>query len=79
MLDSGAFTFMRGNAKVDWADYIKRYAEFINKYDVKYFFELDIDNIVGYEKVLEYRKLLERLTQKNAFLFGTNRGEKMNL
>lgn len=64
LLDSGAFTFMRGNAKVDWADYIKRYAEFINKYDVKYFFELDIDNIVGYEKVLEYRKLLERLTQK---------------
>ena len=78
LLDSGAFTFMRGNAKADWVEYIKRYAEFINKYDIKYFLELDIDNIVGYKKVLEYRKLLERLTQKNVFLYGISQGERMS-
>ena len=65
LLDSGAFT-LRQNSKdsVNWVEYIKEYASFINKYDIKYFFELDIDNLVGYEKVKEYRKLLENLTCK---------------
>ena len=65
LLDSGAFT-LRQNSKdsVNWVEYIKEYASFINKYDIKYFFELDIDNLVGYEKVKEYRKLLENLTGK---------------
>lgn len=65
MLDSGAFTFLTSHkGKVDWNDYIKRYAEFINKNDVKLFFELDIDSIVGYDKVLEMRKYLEVETGK---------------
>lgn len=65
LLDSGAFTFMNNyKGKVDWDEYIKKYANFINKYDIKYFFELDIDVLVGLEKVKEYRKELERLTGK---------------
>lgn len=65
MLDSGAFTFMTShNGKVDWNDYLKRYAAFINKNDVKLFYELDIDSIVGYEAVLEMRKFLELETGK---------------
>lgn len=65
LLDSGAFTFLTSHkGKVDWEDYLRRYAEFINKYDIKLFFELDIDPIVGYEKVLEMRKWLERETGK---------------
>jgi hypothetical protein len=65
MLDSGAFTFMTSHkGKVDWNDYLKRYAEFINKNDVKLFYELDIDSIVGYETVLQMRKYLERETGK---------------
>ena len=65
MLDSGAFTFMTSHkGKVDWNDYLKRYAEFINKNDVKLFYELDIDSIVGYDKVLEMRKWLESATGK---------------
>ena len=65
LLDSGAFTF-RQNAKksVDWDKYVEDYINFINKYDIKYFFELDIDPIVGYEKVKEYRKKLEEGTGK---------------
>ena len=48
LLDSGAFTFMSNNKKgVDWNEYVDRYIEFINKHDVKYFFELDIDSVVG--------------------------------
>lgn len=65
MLDSGAFTFMQGSkSSVNWEEYIERYADFINRNSVKKFFELDIDSVVGYEKVLIYRKRLERLTGK---------------
>lgn len=61
LLDSGAFTFMQGKGKkVDWDDYIERYAAFIRKNKVTKYFELDIDSVVGYEKVKEYRDKLER-------------------
>lgn len=66
LLDSGAFTFMN-NLKGDtanWDDYIERYAAFINKYNVKYFFELDIDVIVGIKEVERLRNKLESLTNK---------------
>lgn len=65
LLDSGAFTFMSSHkGKVDWNNYLRRYADFINTYDIKLFFELDIDSIVGYEKVLEMRRWLELETGK---------------
>lgn len=65
MLDSGAFTFMTSHkGNVDWNDYLRRYADFINKNDVKRFYELDIDSVVGYEKVLEMRRWLEAETGK---------------
>lgn len=67
LLDSGAFTFMQSKKNnVNWAEYIERYADFINQNNVECFFELDIDSVVGYEKVLEYRQLLERLTGKQS-------------
>lgn len=49
-------------AKIDWEEYIKKYADFINRNKIKNYFELDVDNIVGYDKVKEYRKKIERLT-----------------
>lgn len=66
LLDSGAFTFMNscGNKKIDWKKYIDDYCDFIIKHDIKYFFELDIDVIVGYEKVKEITKYIEMRTQK---------------
>ena len=65
LLDSGAFTFMSNSKKaVDWDEYLQRYIDFINKYDVKYFFELDIDAVVGYERVKELRRKLEAGTGK---------------
>lgn len=65
LLDSGAFTFMNNSRnKVDFGEYLQKYIKFINKYDVKYFFELDIDNIVGYGKVKQIRTELEQGTGK---------------
>ena len=65
LLDSGAFTFMNSQkGNVDFNEYLTRYINFINKYDIKYFFELDVDSIVGYEKVKQLRKRLENETGK---------------
>lgn len=64
LLDSGAFSFMNSSKTVDFDDYIKKYINFINKYDVRLFFELDLDNILGYNKTLELRKILEFETGK---------------
>lgn len=65
LLDSGAFTlFSSGKTDVDFEGYLDKYIEFINKYDIKRFIELDIDVIIGYEEVLKMRKRLEDETGK---------------
>lgn len=65
LLDSGAFTFMSNTKKgVDWDEYLHRYIEFINRNNIKHFFELDIDSVVGYERVKEIRRKLEAGTGK---------------
>lgn len=65
MLDSGAFTFLNSSKKeVDWNAYLREYADFINENDIKLFFELDIDSLVGYDQVKEMRRQLEEITQK---------------
>lgn len=64
LLDSGAFTFFSSGKKIDWDEYIEKYANFIKEHDVSYFFELDIDSLIGYESVKQYRKKLERLTNR---------------
>ena len=65
LLDSGAFTFMSSKKNhVKWEEYIERYADFICRNKIEKYFELDIDSVVGYKKVLEYRKQLEKLTNK---------------
>ena len=65
LLDSGAFTFMQNSkTHVNWNDYLERYADFINEYNIEKFFELDIDSVVGYDNVLKLRDKLETLTGK---------------
>ncbi len=78
LLDSGAFTFMNKNkGNVNWDNYINNYANFINKYDVKCFFELDIDVIVGINEVERLRKKLESLTNKQCIpVFHKSRGKQ---
>lgn len=64
MLDSGAFTFMSSGKHPSIDSYIERYIDFINQNDVHLFFEMDIDGLIGYEKVKQIRKRLERETGK---------------
>lgn len=54
MLDSGAFSFMQGKGtNVDFYSYLERYIDFVKRNNIKLFYELDIDSVVGYEKVKE--------------------------
>ena len=65
LLDSGAFSFMNGEkGNIDFDQYLERYAEFIKKHNVKYFFELDVDCVIGQEKTYKLKDKLERLTGK---------------
>jgi hypothetical protein len=67
MLDSGAFTFFgQKNKQIDWNEYLERYATFITQNKINLFFELDIDVILGLEKVEAIRKNLEKLTGKQS-------------
>jgi hypothetical protein len=64
MLDSGAFTFLNSGKNVDIEKYVEGYIDFINRHDIKYFFELDIDSVVGYNEVKRIRRKIERRTKK---------------
>lgn len=78
LLDSGAFTFMNSKKKKshNFDEYLTEYINFINKNDIKYFFELDIDSIVGIEEVERLRKRLENETQKKCIpVFHKSRGK----
>lgn len=62
LLDSGAFTYMQGTSVgTNWDGYVEKYAEFVKKYSIKLFFELDIDCIVGLQEVERLRKKLEAI------------------
>lgn len=76
MIDSGAHSFQKGKL-VDWDKYTKEYADFIKKFDrpnVVGYFEMDVDNIIGYDKVLELRKILESVSDKIIPVWHKNRG-----
>ena len=68
MLDSGAFTFFNGSQNAEktkstkWEEYVDRYADFIKTSGIQKFFELDIDEIIGYENVKRLRRRLEEKT-----------------
>lgn len=76
LIDSGAHSFQKGK-KVDWVEYTKEYARFIQEFDepkVIGYFEMDVDNVIGYDKVLELRKILESVSDKIIPVWHKNRG-----
>lgn len=76
IIDSGAHTLQKGT-KVDWVAYTQRYAEFIKKFDrpnVVGYFEMDVDGIIGYDNVLQLRKILEASSDKIIPVWHDNRG-----
>ena len=80
ILDSGAFSMLSGSKnkesfleKLD--SYVTEYIDFIKKYDIKNFIELDIDKIIGYEKVKQIREKIEKETNKKSIpVFHLTRG-----
>lgn len=76
MIDSGAHSFQKGK-KVDWLAYTKQYAEFIKNNDdpkIVGYFEMDVDNIIGYDNVLKLRKVLTAVSDKIIPVWHKNRG-----
>ena len=68
ILDSGAFSFLGKKAinskGIDWEVYADAYAEFVDANNIKLYMELDIDNIVGYSRVKELTRRIEKKTNK---------------
>lgn len=66
LLDSGAFTFMTSlkGKSINWEQYVINYGSFVKEHDIKLFFELDIDPIVGLKEVERLRNLLEKTAER---------------
>ena len=81
ILDSGAFTFMMDHAhgkqkkRVSLDSFTDHYIDFINHFDSQLFFEMDVDMICGYAKVLSLRRRIENRTGKACIpVFHMSRG-----
>lgn len=61
ILDSGAFSFLKGQTVV-WDEYVDDYISFIKKTKQHLFFELDIYKIVGTEKTEQIRDRIQQST-----------------
>lgn len=76
-IDSGAHSFQHGT-KVDFDKYTEEYAEFIKRWTnhpkIEGFFEMDVDNVLGYEKVKQLRSVLENASDKIIPVWHNNRG-----
>lgn len=76
MVDSGAHSFQKGKV-VNCDEYTERYAAFIRSFDapnVVGFFEMDVDKIIGLEKVRQLRAVLERVSDKIIPVWHKGRG-----
>lgn len=75
LLDSGAFTFISNGINMNIDKYTDEYIDYINKNNIEQFFEMDIDTILGYEKVKELRNRIEKRTNKQCIpVWHLNRG-----
>ena len=75
MIDSGAHTFQKGKTKLNWEEYTESYARFIRENDcnkIVGYFEMDVDKVIGLERVIKLRRRLERT---RLFLSGTKGAE----
>jgi hypothetical protein len=79
ILDSGAFSLFNGIKKLSYNDlklYIDKYCDYINKYEIKQFVEMDIDSVIGYEEVKKINKYIEsRVGRKPMYVYHIERGK----
>lgn len=87
MLDSGAFTFinkkMNGGKsgknlnEINWDECIDSYCGFIVEKGIDLFFEMDVDVVVGYDRVKQFRKQITQKTGKLPIpVWHVNRGKQ---
>lgn len=62
ILDSGAFSFLKGQTNPDFSHYTGEYIDFINRNHIDKFMELDIDAIKGINYVEKLRNRIEAKT-----------------
>lgn len=77
MVDSGAHTFQKGTTKMDWEAYTESYARFIRQNDsdkIVGYFEMDVDKVIGLERVIKLRRRLEQETDKIIPVWHKGRG-----
>lgn len=68
MLDSGAFTFLTNpNADVsDLDSFVDGYIDFVNRWDIERYIEMDVDSRRSLAEVREWRAQMERETGRDA-------------
>ena len=67
ILDSGAFSLFNGVKKLTYDElkkYIDNYCDFIIKYKITQFLEMDIDVVIGYDEVKKINKYIENKVGK---------------
>lgn len=77
MIDSGAHTFQKGKTKLNWEEYTESYARFIRENDcdkIVGYFEMDVDKVIGLERVIKLRRRLEQETDKIIPVWHKGRG-----
>lgn len=80
IMDSGAFSFMNGAKKVEWASYVDRYADFVKDNKIEKFFELDLDAVLDFPQVMMLRKRLEKRAGKQCIpVWHKSRGKEQYL
>lgn len=78
LLDSGAFTFMNKGSITDeqLEVYVENYIKFINNNNIDRYFEMDIDVLIGLDRVEEIRKkLIEETGKKPIPVWHKSRGD----
>ena len=76
LIDSRAHTFHTAK-NLDFKKYTENYANWIEEFDDKNvlgYFEMDIDNRIGYDEVLKLRKILDDKSDKIIPVWHKNRG-----
>lgn len=77
LIDSGAHSFQYGKT-VDFEEHTNLYAKFIkrntNNPQILGFFEMDVDNVIGYDEVLRLRRKLTAVSDKIIPVWHNNRG-----
>ena len=69
LLDSGAFSYMNNPKKsLDLNAHVKQYCYYINEFDIKNFFELDLDVFMSLDEVENIRKKIYLETHKKPII-----------